>query len=98
MSFALKGPFGIKQCKLSVIVTASLITGLLPHIFKPSPLYPFLFRALCFPGFPAGQEGNRLPTGGTESLGDPWGCAPLMNAACAFVRVYCICLWYCEFV
>lgn len=60
-------PFGIKQCKLPVIVRALVITRLLPHIFKPSPLNPFLCTALCFCGFPVGRKENRPLTGGTES-------------------------------
>lgn len=83
VSLALKGPFGIKQRKLPVIVTASVIARLLPHIFKPSPLYPILFRALCLCGFPAGRVENRLLTVGIESFGS--------NECCMYAWV-CICL------
>lgn len=47
LSLNLKGPFGITRCKLPVILTASVVARLLPHIFEPSPLYSIIFRALC---------------------------------------------------
>lgn len=80
VSLALKGPFGIKQHKLPVIVNASVIPRLLPHIFKPSPLYPIPFRALCYSCFPAGWEENRFLTREPESSGPAGLCTP--NECC----------------
>lgn len=80
MSLTLKGPFGFKQHKLPVIVNASVIARVLPHIFKPSPLYTILFRALCYSCFPAGSEENRFLTRETEHFG-PAGLLHLMNVA-----------------
>lgn len=93
VSLTLKGPFGFKQHKLPVIVNASVIARVLPHIFKPSPLYTILFRALCYSCFPAGSEENRFLTRETERFG-PAGLLHLMNVAacvstCVWRLIFC---------
>lgn len=101
VSLTLKGPLGIKQRELPVIVTASVIARLLPRIFKPWPLYPILFKALCFCGFSAGQGENTLPPGGSKILGSVGLCTPnkccMHQCACQDFRVcVCVCLECCS--
>lgn len=91
MCFTLKGPFGIKQRNLPVIVTASVIARPLPRIFKPSPLYLILFKALCSLALQQVEERIDFHQEGAQDL---TGCAPKINVT--YIVCASVCMSVCQ--